>query len=255
MMEYQFSKRIGALKPSAIREMLKFTVGSEIIPFAAGNPSPDAFPKEAITEIAADILANNAITALQYGISEGYAPLREALKAYLKEKKGLGTDTDDLNIMTGAQQGIELCTKVFCDDGDTVICENPSFIGSLNAFRSYEANLAGVDMEDDGMDIDMLEAALKREKNVRFIYTIPNFQNPSGITMSAEKRKRVYELALRHGVLILEDDPYGDLRYSGGYIPPIKALDTEGIVFYIGSFSKIISPGLRVGYIMAPQQA
>lgn len=251
-MQYQFSDNISTLKPSAIREMLKYAAGKNVIPFSAGNPSPEAFPIEKIAEIAADILKNNPIAALQYGISEGYAPLRELLKRYLQEEKGMGGETDEILIVTGAQQGMELVTKVFCNAGDTVICEDPSFIGSLNAFRSHGLHLAGVPMQADGMDMEALEATLQNGTRIRFIYTIPNFQNPSGATMSLEKRKNLYALAKQYDVLILEDDPYGDLRYFGESIPCIKSMDTDGRVFYVGSFSKTLSPGLRVGYLLAP---
>ncbi|NLA77019.1 MAG: PLP-dependent aminotransferase family protein, partial [Clostridiales bacterium] len=155
---------------------------------------------------------------------------------------------------SGAQQVMDLATKTLCNEGDTIICENPSFIGSLNCFRSYGCRLVGVDVEADGMNTAQLENALKSEKNVRFIYTIPNFQNPSGATMSLENRHAVYELAKKYGVLIVEDNPYGDLRVTGKHIEAIKSFDTEGIVIYAGSFSKILSPGIRVGYSIAPSE-
>ena len=160
---------------------------------------------------------------------------------------------DDILITTGAQQIMDLATKSLVNEGDVVITEAPSFIGSLNTFRSYNAKLVGVNIDDDGMNMEELEKALKTHKNARFIYTIPNFQNPSGITMSLEKRKKMYELAKKYNVLILEDNPYGDLRYSGEYIPCIKSFDDEGIVLYAGSMSKVISPGIRVAYVIAPK--
>jgi len=254
-MQYRFSERMSTMKPSAIREILKNTTRGDVIPLAAGNPSPEAFPTTAIAEITADILTNNPIAALQYGISEGYAPLRAWLKRYLREEKGMGTDADELLILTGAQQGMELAAKALRDAGDVVICEDPSFIGSLNAFRSHGLRMVGVPVRDDGMDMDALEAALQREGRARFIYTIPNFQNPAGVTMSLEKRRKLYALALQYGVLILEDNPYGDLRYFGADIPTIKSLDSDGIVLYVGSFSKTISPGLRVGFLLLPAGA
>lgn len=149
---------------------------------------------------------------------------------------------------------MDLCSKALVNEGDVVICEAPSFIGSLNTFRSYNAKLVGVPVEPDGMSITALEQALKDNKNAKFIYTIPNFQNPSGVTMSLEKRKAVYELAKKYGILILEDNPYGDLRYSGEFIPNIKSFDEDEIVIYCGSFSKVISPGMRVAYCIAPKQ-
>lgn len=195
LMEYTYSDRISALQPSLIREILKNSSGSNIIPFSAGNPSPESFPVEAIRKISQEILTENPTEALQYGISEGYTPLRDALKNRMKQKFGCGRDFDDLVIVSGGQQGIELTCKVLCNEGDTVICENPSFIGALNAFRSYNVKLRGVKMEDDGVNTDELEKALKEEKNVKLLYLIPTFQNPTGITMSLEKRKTVYALA------------------------------------------------------------
>lgn len=251
-MEYIFSDRVGNLKPSAIREIFKYAADPEVISLSAGNPSPDAFPSKEIAEISADVLKKNPISCLQYSITEGYAPLRARLKTYMKSKYGIGTENDDLLITSGAQQIMDLASKSLINEGDVVICEAPSFIGSLNTFRSYNCRLRGVEIESDGINISELEKALSEEKNVKFIYTIPNFQNPSGVTMSLEKRKAVYELAKRYGVLIIEDNPYGDLRYVGDDIPAIKSFDTEGIVIYAGSFSKTMAPGLRVAFTVAP---
>ncbi|MCL2512872.1 MAG: PLP-dependent aminotransferase family protein [Oscillospiraceae bacterium] len=253
-MDYIFSNKISSLKPSAIREILKVTSDPSFIPFAAGNPAPEAFPTEDIRAMTDKILRENPVNALQYGVTEGYPPLREAVREFIKDKYSLGNENDSLIITSGAQQVMDLATKALCNEGDTVICESPSFIGSLNCFRSYSARLAGVRVENDGMDFEMLEQTLKTAENARFIYTIPNFQNPSGVTMSLEKRKKVYELALKYGVLIVEDNPYGDLRVSGVDIPSIKSFDTENIVIYAGSFSKILSPGLRVGFALAPSE-
>lgn len=252
-MNYAFSNRISSLQPSAIREILKFTSDPAVIPFAAGNPSPEAFPAQAIQEITSKILSEKPIEALQYGVTEGYAPLRGKIRELMKERYQTGRDFDNLILTAGAQQVMDLTTKAFCNEGDAIICECPSFIGSLNCFRSYLGNLVGIDVESDGMNIEMLEKALQENKNVKFIYTIPNFQNPSGVTMSLEKRRAVYELAKKYGVLILEDNPYGDLRVDGESLPNIKSFDEDGIVIYAGTFSKILSPGLRVGYAIAPE--
>lgn len=251
-MEYSFSAPVADLKPSAIREILKFTSLPGYIPFAAGNPAPEALPTEAVAEIAADIMKNNPVDALQYSVTEGYVPLKNHLKEYMKRKHNVGRDFDELIVTSGAQQVMNLATMVLCNRGDTVICENPSFIGSLNAFRSFGVNLVGVDIDSDGMNIEKLEAALKANPNARFIYTIPTFQNPSGSCMSLEKRKAVYSLAKKYGVLILEDNPYSDTRFAGEELPTIKSMDEDGIVIYAGTFSKVISPGLRVGFTVAP---
>lgn len=253
-MEYIFSDKISSLQPSAIREILKATADPAIIPLAAGNPAPDAFPVDEVREITADILATHPIDALQYGVSEGYQPLREKMAQWMKERENINASADEVLIVSGATQIMDLVTKVLCNEGDTVICEEPSFIGSLNCFRSYGCKLKGVPVEADGMNMEALEEALKTTPNAKFIYTIPNFQNPSGTTMSLEKRRKMYELAKKYGVIILEDNPYGELRVAGTAVPTLKSMDTEDIVVYAGSFSKILSPGLRVAYCIAPKQ-
>ncbi len=252
-MKYNFSDRISALQPSAIREILKMSSDPRVISFAAGNPAPEAFPTQAIADISKKILEQNPIGALQYSLTEGYPVLRNSMKDFTFNHYSVGKAFDELIIVSGAQQGIELTCKVLCNEKDTIICENPSFIGSLNSFRSYNTNLVGVEVEDDGIKIDALEEAIINNPNTRFIYVIPNFQNPTGKTMSHEKRKAVYELAKKYQIMILEDNPYGDLRFEGEDIPSIKSMDTEGLVIYVGSFSKILSPGMRVGYLIAHQ--
>lgn len=251
-MEYKFSDRTNNLKPSAIREIFKYAADPTVVSLSAGNPSPDAFPIKELEEISARLFKENPIALLQYSVTEGYAPLRTHLKEYMKSKYDIGSDSDDILITTGAQQIMDFATKSLVNEGEVIITEAPSFIGSLNSFRAYNAKLVGVPVESDGMNIELLEKALKENPNTKFIYTIPNFQNPSGVTMSLEKRKKVYELAKKYNVLILEDNPYGDLRYSGEFLPAIKTFDTDGRVIYAGSFSKVISPGIRVAYVIAP---
>ena len=252
-MEYKFSERVLTLKPSAIREIFKYAADPTYISLSAGNPAPEAFPVKPLAEISAKLMAENPILALQYSTTEGYMPLRDHLRAYMREKHNTGRDFDDILITSGAQQIMDLFTKSILNEGETVLTEAPSFIGTLNDFRSYRAKLVGIPMDTDGMNMEALGKALRTEKNVKFIYTIPNFQNPSGITMSLEKRKKLYDLAKQYGVMILEDNPYGDLRYAGEALPTIKSFDEEGIVLYAGSFSKVISPGMRVGYAIGPK--
>lgn len=253
-MQYKFSDRISALKPSAIREILKAVQDPNAISFAAGSPAAEAFPAIPMRDFASEILTDNPAAALTYGVSEGYDPLRKAVMSRMREKYATGADDDDILIVTGGQQGIELLTKCVLNEGDTIISEEPSFVGALNAFRSFNANLVGVTVEDDGMNIDALEEALKNNPNTKFIYVIPTFQNPSGRVTSLEKRKAIVEMAKKYDVLILEDNPYFELRYSGEYVPTIKSLDTDGRVVYCGSFSKILSPGIRVGYVIANRE-
>lgn len=251
-MNYTFSDKIVSLKPSAIREILKMASDPNIIPFTAGNPSSEAIPAETIRRFSAEILEQEPMAALQYSITEGYPKLREALKGFCRDRyQAFDGERDDLIITSGAQQAIELACKVLCNEGDVVLCENPSFVGSLNSFRSYGVTLKGVAGDEDGVDMALLEEAMKTY-HPKFFYVIPNFQNPSGRTMSWQRRQETYALAKRYGVLILEDNPYGDLRFAGELVPAIKSLDKEGLVIYCGSFSKILAPGLRVGFVSAP---
>lgn len=250
-MEYKFSTRTEKIKASTIRELMKHTSNPSVISLAAGSPSKDAFPHREFAKITEKILKENPILALQYNVSEGYEPLRENCKKLMGSDV---KDTENVLITTGAQQAIEFIAKIFVNKNDTVICETPSFIGSINAFKSYEANLVGVDLEEDGISVEKLEIALKENKDAKFIYLIPNFQNPTGVTMSLEKRVKVLELAKKYDTLILEDNPYGELRYHGETLPTIKSLDKDGRVIYVGSFSKTLSPGLRVGFLLANEE-
>lgn len=253
-MNYNFSEKVSNLQASAIREILKFTSDPEVISFAAGNPAPEAFPVDDIKRISNEILNKNPILALQYSLTEGYTPLRNVLKERMLKEGNFNSDKDELIITSGAQQSNELCAKVLCDEGDTIICEAPSFIGSLNAFKSYNVNLVGIELEEDGINLEKLEEAIKTNQNTKLIYLIPNFQNPTGRTMSLEKRKRVYELAEKYDIFILEDNPYGDIRFAGEHTQSIKSMDTDGRVIYSGTFSKVLAPGIRVGYCSAPKE-
>lgn len=253
-MQYSFSEKVSHLQASAIREILKFTSDPEVISFAAGNPAPEAFPVEAVREIAAEMLQNDPIAVLQYGITEGYPLLRNLMKERMAKLQCFKEETEDLIITSGAQQVMELSCKSLCNPGDTLICEAPSFIGSLNAFKSYNVNLVGVPLDEDGMDVEKLEAALKANPNTKLIYLIPNFQNPTGKTTTLERRKEIYALAQKYNTMILEDNPYGDLRFSGEDVPSIKTMDTDNRVIYAGSFSKVLAPGIRVGYAIAPKE-
>ena len=251
-MQYHFSRRIENLHPSAIREILKNSDPS-VISLAAGNPAVESFPVKEMKEIADDIFDHEAGVAFQYGITEGYPRLRQLTMQRQKEKFGIGTENDDMMIISGGTQAMDLTTKVLANEGDTVLSEDPAFVGALNTFRSYGVNLVGIPMEDDGMDLEALKKALEEEKNVRFLYTIPSFHNPLGTCTSLEKRKAIYDLCVKHGVMILEDNPYGELRFDGEDIPTLKSMDTEGIVIYTSSFSKVMSAGIRLGFVVAPK--
>ena len=244
-----FADRVKPMKGSAIREMFKRMADPEIISLAGGNPASELFPADELSKIAGKILMTSPTVALQYGTTDGYPKMRECAIARAK-KVGAYKDTDAVLVMTGANQGIDLVAKAIINKGDKVIVEDPSFIGSLNAFRTYECQLLGVPVDADGMDMEKLEDVLKNNPDAKFIYTIPTFQNPTGVTMSEDKRKKLLELASKYNVLVLEDNPYGDLRFNGEELPTLKSLDTEDRVIYCGSFSKILSPGMRLGYVI-----
>lgn len=260
-MNYVFSDKLASLKPSAIREIFKSLANPTIISFAAGNPAPESFPVDELARLSAEIYATTPVTALQYGMTEGYPPLRQAIAERQKKVFGVGksvADGDKYNdttiVVSGGQQGIELTCKAFCNEGDTVICENPTFIGALNAFRSNGVNTVGVKLHADGIDPDELEATIKANPKAKLLYLIPTFQNPAGLTTSYEKRVRIYEIAKKYNLPIIEDNPYGELRFAGKDIPTIKSLDTEGLVIYCSTFSKILSAGMRVGFVVAPEE-
>ncbi len=242
-----FSDRITGIKASEIREIFKLLGQKDIISLAGGNPAPESFPADALAEIAHDIIKNNSAVSLQYNATEGYAPLRSVLSERMKKIDSL-KEFDDVIVTTGAQQAIDLTARILINEGDGVVAELPSFVGSLNSIRGFGGKLFGVPVLNDGMDLCALENILKTE-NIKLIYTIPTFQNPTGVTMTLEKRKKLLELAGKYNAFILEDNPYGELRFSGEYVPTIKSLDTEGRVIYSGSFSKILSSGLRVGWL------
>ena len=252
-MEYQISNKLANLKPSAIREIFKNLTDPSVISFGGGNPSPESFPVKELGELAAEIFANESSVALQYSITEGYTPLRETLKKRVKDKFNIGRDFDETIIVSGGQQGIELTCKTFCNEGDVVLCEDPSFIGALNSFRSNGAKTVGVACDENGIIPEVLFNNPKTTENVKLLYIIPTFQNPMGITTPLARRKRVYELCKQYGVMILEDNPYGELRFDGEDVPTIKSMDEDGIVVYCSSLSKILSAGMRIGYIVAPQ--
>ena len=249
-MQYTISHRMSDVHGSAIRELFKLGADPSMISFGGGNPSAETFPVPEIAEIMADVMKNAPVSVLQYGLSEGYTPLRDTMKKYLARTQGFDFEKNELFIVSGGQQCADLTTKVLVNEGDVILTEDPAFVGCLNTFRSYGAKLVGVPMQQDGMDIDALEAALKANPNAKLLYTIPSFQNPSGITTTLEKRKKIYELACKYDIAILEDNPYGELRFSGEDVPTIKSMDTEGRVLYAGSFSKVMAPAFRLGFLV-----
>lgn len=245
----KFAKRLDNVTGSAIRDIFALLGQPGMISFAGGNPSPDSFPSCKLAKIAQRIIDENGSRILQYGGTPGIYKLKETV-ADMVQKRGIRAKTDQIIITSGATQGIGLAAKTLLNPGDVVLTESPTFIGALQTFLTYEADVRGVEMDDFGMRMDDLEDKIKLF-NPKFIYTIPTFQNPTGRTMSKERRMRMIELCRKYNVLILEDDPYCDLRYSGEEEPPIKSFDDTDCVIYLLSFSKIISPGLRVGAAVA----
>ena len=222
-----------------------------MISFAGGNPSPSALPDDVVSRIAQQVLADNGKTILQYGATEGYAPFVQSLKAYVNEQ--LGCEVPAVLPVTGSTQAMDLLCKALIDPGDAILVENPSFLGNLQCMKLYQAKLVPVESDEGGLKLDKLEEAMQQH-HPKLLYVIPTFQNPTGKTLAADRRKPIAELAAKYGVVVAEDDPYRDLRYSGTPAPSIKSFDKEGWVMFLGSFSKIVSPGIRVGYMAGDER-
>ncbi|MFB5196268.1 PLP-dependent aminotransferase family protein [Neobacillus sp. KR4-4] len=251
-MENKFADRTNLVKPSETREILKVTERPEVISFAGGLPAPELFPVEALKNSCNAVLNEEGAASLQYSTTEGYIPLREAINQRMKGMK-INSTIDKILITSGSQQAIDLTGRIFINEGDTIICESPTYLAAINAFKSYKPKFVEVVMDDDGMVMKELEKKLKEHPNTKFIYTIPDFQNPTGRTLKLERRKKMIELANQYDVLIVEDNPYGAIRFAGETLPPVKYFDTEGRVIYISTFSKIFTPGLRLGWICADE--
>jgi 2-aminoadipate transaminase len=245
-MHPKFARRMGKARPSTIREMLKVTEQPDVISFAGGLPAPELFPLADIRAAADRVLSQAGPSALQYGPTEGFTALRELFTAEMK-RRSIQCSVEDLLITTGSQQSLDLIGKVFLDSGDCILTENPTYLAAIQAFQAYEVRFCPVPTDHNGLIPEALPELIERERP-KFLYTIPNFQNPTGITLAAERRRTLYSIAQRYGLIIVEDDPYGMLRYAGSHIPPIKSIDTEGLVIYLSTVSKIIAPGLRIGW-------
>ncbi len=251
--EWTFAKRMAPISGSAIRELLKLTAKPGMISFAGGNPASFALPNEQIADIAHELLLSDGKKLLQYGPTEGYTPFKESLIPYLKEEFGAIAAMEEILPVTGSSQAMDLLCKAYIDPGDIVLVESPTFLGNIQCMRIMEANVVSVPSDDDGIMIDALETMIKRYRP-KMLYTIPTFQNPTGITLSLDRRKAVAKLAAEYHMLVAEDDPYRSLRYAGEALPSIKSFDREGWVTLLGSFSKVISPGLRVGFMAGDSQ-
>ncbi|MEZ5018551.1 MAG: PLP-dependent aminotransferase family protein [Bacteroidales bacterium] len=247
-----FSDASQLMKKSAIREILKLTQRPDMISFAGGLPSPDSFPIEDIKRVTAEVLEQEGKAALQYGTTEGDIKLRTLL-AERHRKDGLNLSPENIIITTGSQQALDLCGKIFINRGDVVICGLPSYLGGLNAFSNYGAVLKGIQLDDHGMRPDLLEktiTSLKKEgKTIKFIYIIPDFQNPTGVTLPLARRLEIIRIAERHDLIIVEDSPYRDVRFAGSPEPLMSSLDTHGRVLTLNTFSKILAPGFRLAWV------
>jgi len=250
----QFSKRMDNVKASAIREILKLTQRPNIISFAGGLPAPELFPVAEIKEITNTVLDTAGEKALQYSATDGFDPLREGIVKLLNEKDIQNIKKENILITNGSQQGLSFSGKIFLDPGDIVLVESPSYLGAINAFRASGCEFVEVETDENGMIMSDLEEAIKSKDRVRMIYVIPDFQNPTGKTWSLERRKELIALANKYDLPVIEDNPYGELRFDGEEIPPIKTLDTENRVIYLGTFSKTFCPGLRIGWVLAEEE-
>ena len=250
-MRMKFANRIDSLRASDIREILKITQRAEVISFAGGLPAPELFPVEEIKEISRLLMEESGRVALQYSTTEGYEPLRQKIAARIGRKFQTQASAEEVMITSGSQQALDFTGKLFLDAGDVVLCESPTYLAAISAFRAYQPEFIAVPTDDDGMIIEELERILATTDNVKLVYVIPDFQNPTGRTWSRERRRRFIETVSRYGVAVLEDNPYGELRFEGEILPSIKSMDREGLVIGTGTFSKTFCPGMRIGWLVA----
>jgi 2-aminoadipate transaminase len=257
-MERLYSERAGKMRKSVIRELLKVAQDPEIISFAGGLPNPESFPIDDLNNVIDNVMKNHGKTALQYGTTQGLATLRQKI-AERSYKDGIkDVSADNIVITTGSQQALDCIGKIFLNPGDYAFVGLPTYLGGINAFKSYECNLAGIPLDKDGMQVDVLEEKIKdfikNDDIPKFVYVVPTFQNPAGVVMSEKRRKKIIDIANEFDLLIIEDDPYGKLCYDMDHIKPIKAFDDEGHVLYISTFSKILAPGFRLAWSIANEK-
>ncbi|MBM3136978.1 MAG: PLP-dependent aminotransferase family protein [Chloroflexi bacterium] len=258
--DYRYAQRTQRMKSSAIRELLKFAERPDVISFAGGMPAPEVFPIEQFKEACIKVLDENGPASLQYGSTDGYLPLREMIARHTG-RYGINITAENVLITSGSQQALDLIGMIFINPGDRILVESPTYVGAIQAWRAYGAEFIPVPFDEHGMRTDELEARLRA--GPKFIYVLPNFQNPTGVTLSYERRLKLIELAERYGVPIIEDDPYGQLRYEGEHLPAISVLDSQtrsqndsyaGNVIYLSTFSKTLAPGIRLAWVIAPPE-
>lgn len=248
-MDFKYAKRMAHLKASEIREILKVTERPEVISFAGGLPAPELFPVEEIKAVSRIVLEEDSARALQYTTTEGYTPLRKWIANRMNARLGTAFASENVLLTHGSQQALDLSGKVFLDEGDVVLCESPTYLAAISAFRAYGCNFIEVPTDNDGMIPGELERILESAKRVKLIYVIPEFQNPTGRTWSLERRERLVKAAMKHQVMVVEDNPYGELRFEGAALPSVKSFDQIGCVLCLGTFSKTFCPGYRIGWV------
>ncbi|MCA9990355.1 MAG: PLP-dependent aminotransferase family protein [Ardenticatenaceae bacterium] len=265
--QQRYSQRMKWMGSSIIRELLKLTEKPDIISFAGGLPAPEVFPVKEFEAATQQVLAEHGSRALQYGTTEGYGPLREYIVRRMS-RYGIEAEPENVLITSGSQQALDLIGKILINPGDLILTEQPTYVGAIQAWRAYQAEFATVPIDDEGLRTDLLEEALCA--GPKFMYILPNFQNPAGVTLSLKRRMKLLEIADRYGIPIIEDDPYGQLRYEGDHLPSLVALDAQklngrgvsgngmgffrGNVIYLSTFSKTLAPGLRLGWVVAPKE-
>lgn len=252
-MAVKFAKRVEKLGPSEIDDILKVIENPNIISFAGGLPAPELFPVEEMKNVAVKVLEESGRQALQYSATDGFLPLREKIATRMNTKFGLKATAKEVLIVSGSQQALDFSGKIFINPGDVVLCESPSYFGAMQAFDIYGPKFVEVPTDNEGMIPEELEKILATTKNVSLIYAIPDFQNPTGITWTMERRKKIMEIVTHYEIPVIEDNPYGELRFEGETLPSLKALDTKDLVIFLGSFSKIFCPGFRIGWIIADE--
>jgi len=250
-MTIKFAKRMNELKASEIREILKLTQQKDMISFAGGLPAPEAFPIEAMKVVAEKVLTEHGEAALQYSTTEGYEPLRQKIAARMNRLFQTTVDESNVLITCGSQQALDFSGKLFLDEGDVVLCESPTYLAAISALKAYGPRFREIAGDGQGMILKELEKALEEEKNVRMIYVIPDFQNPTGISWSLERRQDFMELVNRYEIPVIEDNPYGELRFEEERLPALKSMDRKNLVVYTSTFSKTFCPGLRIGWLAA----
>lgn len=253
MTQFKYSKRVPADGTDAVGAILQAAADPKIISFAGGLPAPELFPVKEMKAAVDKVFEEHGQEAMQYGAAKGVTALREVIQQHVKEKEDVDSELDNVLVTTGSEQALDLVGKAFVDPGDTVLVEQPTYLCALDVFRSYGANFVSVEMDEDGMKMDALEEALKANPNTKLIYTVPNFQNPTGRTMTEERRKQLAELAEKYDVYVLEDNPYGEIRFAGQHVPAVKSFDKSGHVLYMSTFSKTLAPGFRLGWLVADE--